>query len=67
MQARILNQVTAYNVAGDEQVSQMFCQYHKQGGQNHQNGVQVKVGLVEGGEENQAAEATAEKFTTPIT
>ena len=45
----ILDEVTAHNVAGDEQMAQVFRQHHKERRKDHHDGGQVEPGLIEGG------------------
>ena len=48
MQARILDKVAADNVAGYEEVSQMFGKYYEYCRENHKNITDIECRLIEG-------------------
>ena len=50
MQARVLDEVAANDIAGDEKVSQVFGQDDEQGRHDHHDGAKVEFRLIEGRE-----------------
>lgn len=50
VQAGVLDEVSSDDVAGDEEVAQMFREDDEEGGEDHQNGGKVKLRGIEGGQ-----------------
>ena len=48
VQARVLDEVAADDIAGDEEVAQVFCQDDEQGRHDHHDGTEIKFWFVEG-------------------
>ena len=44
MKPRIFDEVAADDIAGDEEVSQMFGEDHEKGGHDHHDGAEIKAG-----------------------
>lgn len=49
-QARLFNQIPAYDVAGNCQVADVFRQYHESSRSNNHNSIQIKFGCIELGQ-----------------
>lgn len=50
MEPRIFDEVAADDVAGDEEVAQMFGEDHEKGGHDHHDGAEIKAGRIKGGD-----------------
>lgn len=48
MEPRIFDEVAADDVAGDEEVAQMFGEDHEKGGHDHHDGAEIKAGRIKG-------------------
>ena len=66
MEPRIFDEVAADDVAGDEEVPQMFGEDHEKGGHDHHDGAEIKAGRIKVGKANHSFAATLEKSTTPM-